>query len=206
MKVLLLDNFDSFTLNIAQYLYEVTGVWPVVLPNTVPVAELPLDEVVGVVISPGPGRPSRASDFGVCGEVIARCDLPILGVCLGHQGIAESFGARTVRAPEPAHGIVHTIKHTGNGLFAGLPQDLPVVRYHSLMTVDLPIELEVTAWTGDGVVMALAHRDRPMWGVQFHPESIETQGGHRLLANFVAMADEHRAAVHAVRWQGRDKW
>lgn len=172
-------------------------------PNTVPYAELPLEGVVAVVISPGPGHPSRASDFGVCGKVIARCDLPILGVCLGHQGIAESLGARTVRAPAPAHGIVDTIKHTGTGLFAGLPQDLQVVRYHSLMTVNLPSELEITAWTGDGVVMALAHRDRPMWGVQFHPESIETRGGHRLLTNFVAMAEEHRAGVPTVRWQTR---
>ncbi|HEX3784108.1 MAG TPA: aminodeoxychorismate synthase component I [Pseudonocardiaceae bacterium] len=188
MKVLLIDNFDSFTLNIAQYLYEVTGTWPTVVPNTVPIDGLPLDEVQAVVISPGPGRPSQAEDFGVCREVIARAGLPILGVCLGHQGIGEYFGARTVRAPEPAHGIVDTIKHTGTGLFDGLPQDLPVVRYHSLVLVDLPDELEVTAWTGDGLVMAFAHRDRPLWGVQFHPESIDTQGGHTVLTNFVRLA------------------
>ncbi|HEX5540785.1 MAG TPA: aminodeoxychorismate synthase component I [Micromonospora sp.] len=199
MKILLLDNFDSFTLNIAQYLYEVTGVQPVVLPNTAAYADLPLGEVEAVVISPGPGRPSRAADFGVCREVIARAELPMLGVCLGHQGIAEFFGARTVRAPVPAHGIVDTVKHTGTGLFASLPQDLPVVRYHSLVAVDLPDELEVTAWTGDGLVMAFAHRRRPIWGVQFHPESIETRGGHQILANFVAMAARHGTAA-PVEW------
>jgi para-aminobenzoate synthetase len=193
MKVLLLDNFDSFTLNIAQYLYEVTGTRPVVLPNTVPYADLPLREVEAVVISPGPGRPSRPADFGVCRDVIARSELPLLGVCLGHQGIAEFFGARIVRAPEPAHGVVDTVKHTGAGLFAGLPQDVPVVRYHSLVAVDIPAELEVTAWTSDGLVMAIAHHTRPMWGVQFHPESIETRGGHQILANFVTMAAHHRA-------------
>ena len=193
MRTLLIDNFDSFTHNIAQYLYEVTGVQPIVQPNTVPVHELPLDDVQAVVISPGPGRPSKEADFGVCRQVIAESPLPILGVCLGHQGIAEHFGARTVRAPKPAHGIVDSVKHTGTGLFAGLPQDLPVVRYHSLICVDLPDELETTAWTTDNLVMAFAHRDRPLWGVQFHPESIETRGGHSILTNFVQLAREFHA-------------
>jgi para-aminobenzoate synthetase len=190
MKVLVIDNFDSFTLNIGQYLYEVTGSRPIVVPNTTPFCELPLDRVGAVVISPGPGRPSRTEDFGVCRDVIGRAGIPVLGVCLGHQGIAEFFGGRTVRAPQPMHGIVETIKHTGNGLFAGLPQDLPVVRYHSLMVVDLPEELEVTAWTCDGTVMGLAHRTLPVWGVQFHPESIDSAGGHEVLTNFIRMATQ----------------
>ena len=194
MRTLLIDNFDSFTHNIAQYLYEVTGVAPIVRPNTVPARALPLDDVQAVVISPGPGRPSKAADFGVCRQVIAESPLPILGVCLGHQGIAEHFGARTVRAPKPAHGIVDSVKHTGTGLFAGLPQDLPVVRYHSLICVDLPEELEITAWTTDNLVMAFAHRDRPLWGVQFHPESIETRGGHSILTNFVQLARDFHSA------------
>jgi para-aminobenzoate synthetase len=192
MTIILVDNFDSFTLNIAQYLYEVSGVQPHVVPNTVSYDDLPLHEATAVVLSPGPGRPSRADDFGVCRDLILRCDLPILGVCLGHQGIGELFGARTVHAPAPMHGIVDTIKHSGTGLFEGLPQDLPVVRYHSLVSTELPAELECTAWTADGLVMALAHRSRPIWGVQFHPESIETRGGHRILGNFLALADEHR--------------
>ncbi|MCQ9131396.1 aminodeoxychorismate synthase component I [Streptomyces hilarionis] len=193
MKVLVVDNFDSFTLNIAQYLYEVTGVQPLVVPNTTPFDALPLDECGAVVLSPGPGRPSRAADFGVCREIIARCALPLLGVCLGHQGIAEFFGGRTVHAPAPAHGVVDTVAHLGTGLFAGLPQDLPVVRYHSLVSTDLPDTLERTAWTRDGLVMAVTHRSRPVWGVQFHPESVESAGGHGLLANFVALAARHHA-------------
>jgi len=197
VRILLLDNADSFTFNIAQYLYEVTGVSPLVMPNTTPYAELPLDQVSAIVISPGPGRPSRAADFGVCREVIARSGLPLLGICLGHQGVAEFFGGRTVHAPEPVHGVVDTVKHSGTGLFAGLPQDLPVVRYHSLVVADLPAELEVTAWTGDGLIMALAHRTLPMWGVQFHPESIASLGGHELLANFVALAARHADATMA---------
>ncbi|MGW2618205.1 aminodeoxychorismate synthase component I [Streptomyces sp. NPDC001500] len=193
MKVLVVDNFDSFTLNIAQYLYEVTGVQPLVVPNTTRYDALPLDECGAVVLSPGPGRPSREADFGVCREIIARCDLPLLGVCLGHQGIAEFFGGRTIHAPAPAHGVVDTVAHVGAGLFAGLPQDLPVVRYHSLVSTDLPDSLERTAWTRDGLVMAVAHRSRPVWGVQFHPESVESAGGHGLLANFVALAARHHA-------------
>ncbi|MFF1545107.1 aminodeoxychorismate synthase component I [Streptomyces sp. NPDC058291] len=193
MKVLIIDNFDSFTLNIAQYLYEVTGVQPVVLPNTAAYDSLPLDECGAVVLSPGPGRPSREADFGVCREVIERCGLPLLGVCLGHQGIAEFFGGRTTYAPAPAHGVVDTVAHLGTGLFAGLPQDLSVVRYHSLVSTDLPDTLERTAWTRDGLVMAIAHRSRPVWGVQFHPESVESAGGHGLLANFVALAARHHA-------------
>ncbi|MGV9563452.1 aminodeoxychorismate synthase component I [Streptomyces sp. NPDC003480] len=192
MKILLVDNFDSFTLNIAQYLYEVSGSMPVVVPNTTPYEELPLHEVDAVVLSPGPGRPSRRADFGVCHDVIASCEVPVLGVCLGHQGIAEFFGARTVHAPQPVHGRVDTIKHTGTGLFAGLPQELPVVRYHSLIATDLPECLVRTAWNSEGLVMAVAHRTKPLWGVQFHPESIETQGGRELLINFLTMAAGRR--------------
>ncbi|MEU6479360.1 aminodeoxychorismate synthase component I [Streptomyces sp. NPDC047017] len=197
MKTLLVDNFDSFTLNIAQYLYEVSGTLPVVVPNTTPYEELPLGEVDAVVLSPGPGRPSRRADFGVCRDIIAACEVPVLGVCLGHQGLAEFFGARTVHAPEPVHGRVDTVRHTGTGLFAGLPQDLPVVRYHSLIATDLPDCLERTAWNGEGLVMAVAHREKPLWGVQFHPESIETRGGRELLINFLALAAGRRTGPRA---------
>lgn len=191
MKVVLIDNFDSFTNNIAQYLYEVSGHLPVTVPNSTPYRHLPLQAADAVVLSPGPGRPSEKADFGVCAEVVARCRLPVLGVCLGHQGIAEFFGGTTAHAPEPVHGVVDTVTHTGTGLFEGLPQDLPVVRYHSLISTALPEELEAVAWNAEGLVMALAHRELPLWGVQFHPESIETQGGHRLLGNFLEMASRH---------------
>ncbi|MGL5857764.1 MAG: aminodeoxychorismate synthase component I [Angustibacter sp.] len=198
MTIILVDNFDSFTLNIAQYLYEVSGIHPLVVPNTTDYDDLPQHEATAVVLSPGPGRPSRAGDFGVCRELIARCGLPMLGVCLGHQGIGELFGARTVHAPAPMHGIVDTIEHSGTGLFRGLAQNIPVVRYHSLISTQLPAELECTAWTGDGLVMAMAHRSRPIWGVQFHPESIATHGGHQILSNFLALGDEHRRSCGVV--------
>ncbi len=191
MNVVLIDNYDSFTNNVAQYLYEVGGESPVIVPNSTPYAYLPLQWADAVVLSPGPGRPSEEADFGVCAEVIARCGLPVLGICLGHQGIAEFFGGTTAHAPEPVHGIVDTVTHTATGLFEGLPQDLPVVRYHSLVSTGLPDELEAVAWNADGLVMGLAHRELPVWGVQFHPESIETQGGHRILSNFLQMASRH---------------
>ncbi|MBW8173953.1 chorismate-binding protein [Ornithinimicrobium sp. Arc0846-15] len=186
--IALIDNADSFTANIAQYLYEVTGDQPLIFPNTTRYADLPLAQIDAFVLSPGPGKPSRAEDFGVCAEVIAQADRPILGVCLGHQGINEAFGGRTVHAPQPRHGIADVIEHSGDGLFAGLPASLPVVRYHSLISTEVPESLEVTARTGDGSVMALAHRTLPIWGVQFHPESIASQGGRELLANFVRLA------------------
>lgn len=188
MSIALIDNADSFTGNIAQYLFEVTGVAPLILPNTTRYADLPWQQIDAFVLSPGPGTPSRAADFGVCAQIIAQAPRPILGVCLGHQGINEAFGGSTVHAPTPAHGLTETISHSGSGLFQDLPQDLPVVRYHSLISTDVPSVLEVTASTSDGLVMALAHRDLPIWGVQFHPESIASQGGHAILANFVRLA------------------
>lgn len=188
MAIALIDNADSFSGNIAQYLFEVTGQPPLILPNSTRYAYLPLAQIDAFVLSPGPGRPSREADFGVCAEVIRRAERPILGVCLGHQGINEAFGGRTRLAPMPKHGIVESIKHTGTGLFAGLPPDLPVVRYHSLISTDVPESLQVTAATSDGLVMALAHRELPIWGVQFHPESIASEGGRALLVNFVRLA------------------
>jgi para-aminobenzoate synthetase len=187
-RVLIIDNFDSFTNNIADDVHQVTGERPIILENTTPYGQLPLDVVDAIVISPGPGHPARAADFGVCRDVIERCPLPILGVCLGHQGIAEAFGGRVDHAPTPAHGLVDHVLHDGTGLFASLPAPLRVVRYHSLVVTEIPDCLEVTARTADGLVMALRHRRLPIWGVQFHPESIETQSGRDLLRNFIEMA------------------
>ena len=185
MRTLLVDNYDSFTHNLAHYLAEVTGCAPTVLRNDDP-ALTPglLAEFDNVVISPGPGTPEHDADLGFARELIARCELPLLGVCLGHQAIAHLHGAKVRRADEPRHGRTSPVEHDGAGLFAGLPSPLRAVRYHSLTVTDLPDSLEATAWTPDGVLMGLRHRTKPLWGVQFHPESIRTEHGHRLLRNF----------------------
>lgn len=191
MRTLLVDNYDSFTYNLFHYLAEVNGREPVVIRND-DAGWHPrmLKEFDSVLISPGPGSPDRLGDFGICREIIDDGALPILGVCLGHQGIAHSFGARVDRAPEPRHGRVSQVIHDGTGLFAGLPSPFDVVRYHSLAVTELPEELEATAWSDDGVLMGIRHRDRPLWGVQFHPESISTAHGHQLLRNFRDLAGQ----------------
>jgi para-aminobenzoate synthetase len=186
VRTLLVDNYDSFTHNLAHYLAEVTGCAPTVLRNDDPTLTPGLlADFDNVVVSPGPGTPEHDADLGNCGELIARCELPLLGVCLGHQAIAHQYGAKVRRADEPWHGRTSPVEHNGTGLFAGLPSPFRAVRYHSLAVTDLPEELEATAWTPDGVLMGLRHRTRPLWGVQFHPESIRTEHGHQLLRNFV---------------------
>lgn len=192
MTILVLDNYDSFTYNLVQYLGEL-GTEPVVHRNdklTVQdVAELSPD---AVVISPGPGVPA---DAGLSIPLIRWCvpRIPLLGVCLGHQAIAAALGGRVVRADRLMHGKTSPIEHAGSGIFRGLPSPFPAMRYHSLL-VDpgtLPGELEVTAWTGDRPsgteIMGLEHAERPLFGVQFHPESVGTEVGKSLLANFVAL-------------------
>ncbi|MFV0457626.1 MAG: aminodeoxychorismate synthase component I [Actinomycetales bacterium] len=196
MNILLIDNFDSFTYNLSQYLAEVSGQVPTVVTNTTPFGDLDWQRFDAVVISPGPGRPDRAVDFGISARVLRETELPVLGVCLGHQGLGHVFGATVRHAPEPVHGRSWDVRHDGRELFAGLPDPLQVIRYHSLALTDLPPELEVTAWTPEGVVMGIRHTERPMWGVQFHPESIGSDGGHRLLGNFLDLAT---AAAHTDR-------
>lgn len=191
MKILLIDNFDSFTQNIAQYLYEVTGTCVEVIKNAISYSELDIEKYDAVILSPGPGHPKENSDFGVCGEVILHSPVPLLGICLGHQGIAQFLGGTVGHAPNPVHGYRSRITHSGKGLFRDLPEHFEVVRYHSLMCTSLPPELQCTAWTSEGVVMAIEHITRPMWGVQFHPESIDSEYGHTLLSNFIRMALEH---------------
>jgi anthranilate synthase component II len=187
--VLVIDNYDSFVFNLVQYLGEL-GAEPVVHRHD----ELTVDEIVeldpdAVLISPGPGRPD---DAGVSNAVIERLAgvKPILGVCLGHQCIGQVFGGTVVRAPAVMHGKTSLVHHDGAGLLAGLPEPFEATRYHSLVVAadSVPPVLEVTARTDDGVVMALRHRELPVEGVQFHPESILTQAGHQLLANFLALA------------------
>ncbi|KQX71050.1 chorismate-binding protein [Streptomyces sp. Root1310] len=186
MKTLLIDNYDSYTYNLFQLIAEVNGEEPVVVLNDAPADAVPdLSAFHNVVVSPGPGRPSRTRDFGISARVLAESPVPVLGVCLGHQGIAHGEGGRVVPAPKPRHGHLSAVRHDGRDLFQGLPQNFTAVRYHSLSVREpLPDTLEPTAWAEDGVLMGLRHRERPLWGVQFHPESVLTEYGHRMLVNF----------------------
>jgi len=185
MLTLLIDNYDSFTYNLFQLLAEVNGREPLVVRNDeASWAELERLDFDNVVISPGPGRPERAEDFGVCADAIRHCERPLLGVCLGLQGIGWVEGGRVERAPEPMHGRIASIEHDGTALFAGIPRPFQATRYHSLaLARPLPPTLRETA-TADGIPMALEHRERPQYAVQFHPESIATEYGRRLLENF----------------------
>ncbi|MEU6170439.1 aminodeoxychorismate synthase component I [Streptantibioticus parmotrematis] len=192
LRTLLIDNYDSFTYNLVHQIAAATGQEPVVVRNDDP-GWRPglLDGFDAVVISPGPGTPERAADFGVCRQVVERCELPLFGICLGHQGIAAGHGGSVGRAVEPRHGRVSPVIHPGTGLFDGIPSPFEVVRYHSLTVNGLSDDLEALAHTPDGVLMALRHLRRPMWGVQFHPESVCTSYGDRLMENFAALARDH---------------
>lgn len=188
MRVLVIDNYDSFVYNLVQYLAQLGAEVAVRRNDEVDLTEL--DRVDGVLLSPGPGTPERA---GASIEVVAQCAaraLPLLGVCLGHQAIGAAYGAVVERAPELLHGKTSQVHHSGAGVLAGLPDPFTATRYHSLSIrpATVPAELEVTARTASGVVMALRHRDLPLHGVQFHPESVLTDGGHRVLANWMAEA------------------
>lgn len=186
MRSLLIDNHDSYTFNLFQLIAEVNGREPVVLTNDDP-ALATLDPTLfdNVVLSPGPGSPRVTRDLGLAADLLVRTPLPVLGVCLGHQAIAHLAGATVERAPQPRHGHLTTVRHRGDGLFAGIPQGFTAVRYHSLCVGEpLPDAIEATAWAEDGVVMAVRHRSRPQWGVQFHPESVASEYGRELLANF----------------------
>src|SRR5215467_4582883 len=187
MRVLVVDNYDSFVYNLVQYLGQLGADCVVRRNDDVAVAEIPALAADAILLSPGPGTPQRA---GVCLELIRRCatDVPILGVCLGHQAIGAAYGATVSRAPELLHGKVSLVHHTGAGVLAGQPDPFTATRYHSLAVVEstLPPEIEITGRTESGVVMAMRHRQLPVEGVQFHPESVLTQGGHTILANWLA--------------------
>ncbi|MBN9623241.1 MAG: aminodeoxychorismate synthase component I [Actinobacteria bacterium] len=214
MKTLLIDNYDSFTYNLFQLLSEANGEEPVVVHNDeLGWAEIAAEiEFDNIVISPGPGSPDREADFGVCRDAILESTQPLLGVCLGHQGLCAAYGARVVHAPEPMHGRLSAVVHDDeDGVFAGLPREFLAVRYHSLCVEDLPAELRATARTSDGILMGVAHLERPQWGVQFHPESICTEHGRALLARFRDLSAERSsrprhdisAAAHRVGAQHR---
>ncbi len=200
--ILLIDNYDSFAYNLARYLEELGEPVRVVRNDAVSPDRVAGDPPSHIVISPGPCTPTEA---GASVDILRVCaSTPILGVCLGHQCIAEAFGGRVVRAPRPMHGRTSLVSHPGSGLFAGLPDPLEVTRYHSLV-IDprrLGRDVRVTAQAEDGAVMAAEHASRPVWGVQFHPEAVLTFGGHRLLANFLALGrgeDPSRSPVPPAR-------
>jgi anthranilate synthase component 2 len=194
--ILMVDNYDSFTYNLVQLLRAAGAEVEVVRNDAFSVASLLAQEPDGVVLSPGPGRPE---DAGVCLDLIkARADVPLLGVCLGHQALGLAFGATVDRAPRLMHGKTSRIRHTDEGIFAGLPNPFEATRYHSLEVKEatLPSELIPVAWADDGTLMGMRHRDLPYWGVQFHPESVLTGAGPHLLSNFLSLC--HLAeAVHA---------
>jgi para-aminobenzoate synthetase len=186
VRALLVDNYDSFTYNLAQLLGRVSGWVPTVLRNDDRrgLAAIDLRDYDAVVVSPGPGTPQRERDFGISRWAVSQSRLPVLGICLGHQGLWAAYGARVARAPEPMHGRLSDVFHDGDPLFDGIPSPFAAVRYHSLLVHDLPEVAQAIAHTGDGLLMAARHRGRAAWGVQFHPESIATAHGERLIANF----------------------
>jgi anthranilate synthase/aminodeoxychorismate synthase-like glutamine amidotransferase len=188
--ILVLDNYDSFVHNLARYLQRLGQQTLVIRNDAIDVTGVQAIKPAAIVLSPGPCTPREA---GCSLEVVRKLagEVPMLGVCLGHQAIGEALGGRIVRAPQPMHGRTSLVHHNESGLFAGLPNPLSVCRYHSLVVEEssLPAALEVTARTAEGVVMALAHRQWPLWGVQFHPEAILTEGGFAILANFLRLAN-----------------
>lgn len=186
MRVLLLDNYDSFTYNLYQYLSELGATVEVHRNDQIGIAEIAALRPERIVISPGPCTPAEA---GISVALIQELGphVPILGVCLGHQAIGAAYGGTVVRAPQVMHGKLSQIHHDGTGVFAGLPAPFPATRYHSLIVRrdDLPDDLTISAWTEDGLIMGLRHREYPVQGVQFHPESILTDSGKALLRNFL---------------------
>lgn len=196
-NILVIDNYDSFVFTIVDYL-RLLGAQTTIVRNDVVDIEA-ISSYDGVLVSPGPGTPSEA---GASLAAIARCaeqGVPMLGVCLGHQALGQHFGAVVGRAPELRHGKTSDITHDGSGVFEGLDSPLTVTRYHSL-AVDpetVPASLRVTAETSSGIVMALAHRELPLWGVQFHPESVMSHGGHRMLANWLAVCGLENAVENS---------
>jgi anthranilate synthase component 2 len=188
--ILVIDNYDSFTFNLVHYLMELGAATEVVRNDMLTAAEALAKRPEAVLLSPGPCTPNQA---GVCLDLIAaaaEARLPLLGVCLGHQSLGQAFGGAVVRAPQVMHGKTSAISHDGSGVFAGLPSPFEATRYHSLIVRndDLPACFVVNARSPDGVIMGMRHRELPLHGVQFHPESIATEHGHALLANFLTLA------------------
>jgi anthranilate synthase component 2 len=192
MKLLIFDNYDSFVYNLAQAFRSLGAEAHVVRSDAWTLAQVRAFAPDALVISPGPGHPQNAAHFGICAQVVRElgASLPLLGVCLGHQGIVHALGGRIVRAQQVMHGKSSAILHDGQGVLAGLPQGFAGMRYHSLVAdpAQLPAALSVRGWTADGTIMAVEHRSAPIHGVQFHPESIGTPLGRRVLDNFLIRA------------------
>ena len=187
--ILLVDNYDSFTFNLVHLLGDLGAHCDIVRNDALTAEEALARNPEAIVLSPGPCTPNEA---GICLDLIAAAAgrVPLLGVCLGHQAIGQAFGATVTRGPTPMHGKVSPVRHNGTDIFEGLPTPFAAARYHSLVVdaATLPDTLEPTAWTADGVIMGLRHRTAPVFGVQFHPESIASEHGHKLIANFLALA------------------
>ena len=196
MRLLMIDNYDSFTYNLVQYLGELGAEVEVVRNDEAGVETLLGRQADGLVISPGPGTPDDAGVSMAAIEAFAAAGIPVFGVCLGHQSIGQVYGGKVIRAKSIMHGKVSTVAHDGKGVFEGLPQDFEATRYHSLVIEEatIPDTLEITARTGDGEIMGVRHRTLPIEGVQFHPESIMTGEGKRLLGNFLARCRAHASA------------
>jgi para-aminobenzoate synthetase len=193
MRTLLIDNHDSYTYNVFHLLAGVSGEEPIVVDNdAVSWRALSRWDFDAIVLSPGPGTPGRWHDFCVCDDILRYSEIPVLGICLGHQGLGKMLDGEVRSAPEAMHGRLSRIFHEGDGLFEGIPQGFPVVRYHSLAITGMGPDGNVCAWANDGVVMGIEHRRRPMWGVQFHPESIATEHGAKLVENFYALARQRK--------------
>jgi len=200
MRTLLVDNHDSYTYNVFHLLAAASGEEPVVVNNdAVSWRVLSRSKFDAFVLSPGPGRPERWHDFGVCRDILRYSEVPVLGICLGHQGIGNLLDGNVAGAPQPMHGRLSHVRHRGSGIFAGVPQDFSVVRYHSLaITGPVGPEGHVVAWADDGVVMGVEHDSRPMWGVQFHPESIATEFGDRIARNFFELAERSASSTNFI--------
>ena len=187
--ILIIDNYDSFTFNLYHFLGDIGAQCEVWRNDKLSVADAMAMQPEAIVLSPGPCTPTEA---GICLDLIAAAagKIPLFGVCLGHQAIGQAFGGNVIRAPEPMHGKVSPITHTGSDILAGIPSPFRATRYHSLIVERdaLPETLVPTAWTGDGLIMAMHHRTLPIYGVQFHPESIASEHGHTILSNFLALA------------------
>jgi para-aminobenzoate synthetase component 2 len=200
-RVLVVDNYDSFVYTLNGYLRQLGAETEVMRNDTVPVEGLAerIRGYDGVLVSPGPGKPSDAGVSIPMVHAAVEAGIPLLGVCLGHQAIAEAFGGVVTNAEELMHGKTSRVVHQDSVLFEGLPETFTATRYHSLAVVDgtVPVELAVTARTEGGVIMALQHRDAPVYGVQFHPESVMTEGGHRMLANWLAVVGDTDAVGRA---------
>jgi para-aminobenzoate synthetase component II len=200
-RVLVIDNYDSFVYTLNGYLRQLGAETEVVRNDVLPVDGLAerLADYDGVLVSPGPGKPSDAGVSVPAVHAAVAADVPLLGVCLGHQAIAEAFGGVVTNAEELMHGKTSQVVHDDSPLFAGVPERFTATRYHSLAVVDgtVPTELAVTARTEGGVIMALQHRSAPVFGVQFHPESVMTEGGHRMLANWLAVLGDEQAVERA---------